>query len=82
MSTEKEAKCWGGNHYGQLGQGDTNNRGDADGEMGDNLKIIDLGSDFFVDQISCGAFYTCALSTNHRIKCMYFMVIFLYFRKN
>ena len=27
-------KCWGVNQYGQLGLGDTNNRGDGRGEMG------------------------------------------------
>ena len=32
-------KCWGFNKYGQLGLGDTNNRGDEPNEMGDNLPI-------------------------------------------
>ena len=32
-------KCWGFNKYGQLGLGDTNNRGGAPNEMGDNLPI-------------------------------------------
>ena len=35
-------KCFGLNNYGQLGYGDTNRRGDASGEMGDNLPFIDL----------------------------------------
>ena len=30
-------KCWGRNDYGQLGYGDTQNRGDGAGEMGDTL---------------------------------------------
>jgi alpha-tubulin suppressor-like RCC1 family protein len=38
------AKCWGLNTQGQLGQGDTNSRGDAAGEMGDALLPIDLGT--------------------------------------
>jgi len=35
-------KCWGANAAGQLGLGDTNNRGDGSGEMGDNLPVIGL----------------------------------------
>ena len=35
-------KCWGYNLHGQLGYGDTNNKGDNSGEMGDNLPSVDL----------------------------------------
>jgi alpha-tubulin suppressor-like RCC1 family protein len=35
-------KCWGANASGQLGIGDTNNRGDNASEMGDNLPVISL----------------------------------------
>lgn len=69
ISQKIDSKCWGWNARGQLGQGDTNNRGDQDGEMGDNLKIIDLGSDFIIEHISCGGAHTCVLSTNNSIKC-------------
>ncbi|MEE8480126.1 MAG: RCC1 domain-containing protein [Desulfobacterales bacterium] len=37
-------KCWGDNGFGELGQGDTNDRGDLPGEMGDNLPASDLGT--------------------------------------
>ncbi|RMF60337.1 MAG: hypothetical protein D6746_07015, partial [Bacteroidetes bacterium] len=37
-------KCWGANSDGQLGLGDTSDRGDAPGEMGDNLPAVDLGT--------------------------------------
>ena len=35
-------KCWGRNLEGQLGLGDTANRGDGPGEMGDSLPIVVL----------------------------------------
>jgi len=35
-------KCWGSNISGELGIGDTENRGDNSSEMGDNLPIISL----------------------------------------
>jgi alpha-tubulin suppressor-like RCC1 family protein len=37
-------KCWGANNRGQLGLGDTQRRGDAPGEMGDALPVVDLGT--------------------------------------
>lgn len=35
-------KCWGANHRGQLGLGDTERRGDEAGEMGDLLPEVQL----------------------------------------
>merc|ERR1719242_1529022 len=41
-------KCFGLNDQGQLGYGDTDNRGDDSNEMGDNLDTVDIGDDFNV----------------------------------
>eukprot|EP01083_Nonionella_stella_P113925 336333_1 len=46
LSTANKVKCWGYNFYGQLGYGDTNNRGNETNEMSDNLLGIDLGTNF------------------------------------
>ena len=39
---EIAAKCWGLNNVGQLGYGDTANRGDGSNEMGDSLPFLDI----------------------------------------
>ncbi len=62
------AKCWGINKFGQLGLGDTQNRGDNPGEMGQNLDFVDLGDEKALSLIA-GYRYTCALLENQRVKC-------------
>eukprot|EP01083_Nonionella_stella_P042915 115829_1 len=69
LSTTNTIKCFGSNGGGQLGYGDTNNRGDGANEMGDSLLEIDLGSNFTAMQIIGGWRYTCALSTENKVKC-------------
>ena len=40
---DDSVKCWGANGDGQLGLGDTDDRGDAPGEMGDMLAVVGVG---------------------------------------
>ena len=54
-------KCWGENGSGQLGQGNTADRGDGPGEMGDDLAPIDLGTGRTATAIAAGAGHTCAV---------------------
>ena len=42
MLDNASIKCWGGNAFGQLGLGDTDDRGDGSNEMGDSLPGIGL----------------------------------------
>ena len=44
LLVDTSLKCWGDNGAGELGLGDTNRRGDASGDMGDNLPAVDLGT--------------------------------------
>lgn len=62
-------KCWGNNASGQLGLGDTNNRGDELEEMGDNLPAVDLGMGRTAVAIACGFYHTCALLDDGSVKC-------------
>ncbi|MFN3201590.1 MAG: thrombospondin type 3 repeat-containing protein, partial [Bradymonadia bacterium] len=66
-------KCWGNNGDGNLGQGDSQHRGDNANEMGDNLPYVDLGTEngqpLLASQVASGGEYACALLTNGRVKC-------------
>ena len=64
-----QVKCWGGNHLGQLGLGDKQNRGTQASHMGDNLPFVDLGTNRTARQISSGESFTCALLDNWKVKC-------------
>lgn len=61
--------CWGNNYYGELGLGDSSNRGDAAGEMGANLPAVDLGPGRKAKQITAGSQYTCAVLDDASVKC-------------
>ena len=69
MLDNSSIKCWGLNDSGQLGLGDTNNRGDEENEMGDSLLSIDLGSGKTARAISAGDRHTCAVLDNASLKC-------------
>ncbi|MEQ8840827.1 MAG: S-layer homology domain-containing protein [Acidimicrobiales bacterium] len=62
-------KCWGFNATGQLGLGDTINRGDDPDEMGANLPPVDLGPGRTATAITAGTNHTCAALDNGTIKC-------------
>lgn len=68
---DNTTKCWGDNDGGQLGLGDRENRGDATGEMGDNLPAVDLGTSpsRYAVTISAGFSHTCALLDDATVKC-------------
>lgn len=66
---DHRVKCWGYNPAGQLGQGDTQNRGDEPSEMGDALPPIDLGAGRSVLALATGDFSACAILDTHEVKC-------------
>src|SRR4029453_17040006 len=62
-------RCWGGNDTGQLGYGDTDDRGDNANEMGDDLDPIDLGAGRTASAVVGGSFHSCALLDGGAVKC-------------
>jgi hypothetical protein len=66
---DHKVKCWGDNSVGQLGLGDTRNRGASPDEMGDNLPTVDLGAGRTAKAIAARVYTTCALLDDGGVKC-------------
>ncbi len=66
-------KCWGYNGWGELGVGDTNQRGDSSAAghlMGDNLPAVDLGTGRGATMVTASQTdHTCAIVNQTRVKC-------------
>ena len=62
-------QCWGSNGVGELGLGDTVNRGKKKEDLGSNLKHVDLGLPALALSHGSSAASVCALLINHEIKC-------------
>ena len=58
------SKCWGYNVFGQLGLGDTNERGGGANEMGANLPSVDLGANWTAVEVAVGNSHSCARLEN------------------
>jgi alpha-tubulin suppressor-like RCC1 family protein len=68
-------KCWGNSDGGQLGYGDTVQRGDGPGEMGDNLPTVNLGTGRTAKKIAVSFNTTCAILDNNSLKCWGFNTV-------
>lgn len=66
-------QCWGSNAKGQLGQNDSNTRGNTAISMGDNLPSVDLGMIFSAATVASGNAFNCAVSTEGFVKVRYNM---------
>ena len=66
---DHRVKCWGYNAEGQLGLGDTKDRGGDPSTMGDNLPTVDLGTGRTAIAIAASRNSTCALLDNGSVKC-------------
>jgi hypothetical protein len=66
---DASVKCWGYNLYGQLGLGDSSDRGKENDEMGDALPAVNLGTDRTAVAVTAGFYHTCALLDDASVKC-------------
>jgi alpha-tubulin suppressor-like RCC1 family protein len=69
LLTTNEVKCWGSNSVGQLGQGNTLNRGDNAGEMGDSLPAINLGTGRTAKMLAVGGAHSCVILNTNQVGC-------------
>ena len=69
LLNDDSVKCWGLNNNGQLGLGDTSNRGAHPGDMGDGLYKVDLGTGRTAKSVTAGGVHTCALLDDGSVKC-------------
>jgi len=61
--------CWGRNIDGQLGLGDTKNRGDLPNQMGNALPAVSLGTGRTALGVAAGESHSCALLDNATLEC-------------
>lgn len=69
ITNSNKLKCFGRNNYGQLGQGDTVNRGRSSLDMGSNLLEVQLGTGKHATMIGMSENSTCALLNDNTVKC-------------
>ena len=70
LSDAGDVKCWGRNDAGQLGLGDTTNRGSDPSHMGNALPMVDLGTSFgTASEVLVGSQHSCAVSSGGDLKC-------------
>lgn len=68
QTINREVKCWGYNPYGQLGLGDSVDRGTDAMQLGDNLPFSYFGQKAIPTQISLGYYNACGVFKG-RVKC-------------
>lgn len=68
LSATGQIICWGSNGNGQLGVGDTVNRGGVRGDMGE-LRAIDLQPNGTATHVAVGNNHACAVFDRRTLKC-------------
>jgi len=69
LTDSGQVKAWGRNNNGQLGYGDTNDRGDAVNEMSDYLPFVQLGSEITTISSRNQSSSSCVILDDLSVKC-------------
>jgi alpha-tubulin suppressor-like RCC1 family protein len=69
LSGGGDVKCWGYNSRGQLGLGDTRDRGALAGDMGNGLPALSFGGHGPMNRIAAGEGHACALNAQGEVFC-------------
>lgn len=69
LLNDSTVKCWGEASNGQIGLGNTTDRGDNANEMGDSLAVVNLGTGFTPSGVHTSNTTTCVTSTAGTMKC-------------
>lgn len=69
VMADRSVRCWGDNHSGQLGYGDSSNRGSSAGTMGNTLGAVPLGTGRTAQSLESGGNFTCARLDDGTAKC-------------
>ena len=65
LSKNATVRCWGDNSYGQCGYGNGKYFSDSDNYG----KDINVGNDVDIEDVGCGADFTCVLTADSEVKC-------------
>lgn len=66
IASSNGVRCWGANEHGQLGVGDTRDRGRSSSDMGFSLPAVDLNQPI---QIAVGGNFACATLSDATVRC-------------
>jgi alpha-tubulin suppressor-like RCC1 family protein len=69
LSTDRRVKCFGAGDAGQLGVGDSQERGGTAGSMGDALPELSIGAGVGIVQVAVGGKHTCVLGVDEFVRC-------------